>query len=251
MAMLMRFKLLSTVLLMGCLIACSKSPANSSPVPETSRSQKAITKHSKAIEAKLTAEGLVPGAAVFLEIIKEESILTAYVERPDGTYARFQSWPICTYSGGLGPKKQEGDGKSPEGFYSVGPAAMNPASSYHLSFNLGFPNAYDKAQGYTGSYLMVHGDCVSIGCYAMTDPVIEEIWTLMSLAFENGQTRVPVHIFPFSMTEENLERQQGHPAAPFWAQLKPAWDHFQTEQIPAEVITKNGRYSIAGVTSDQ
>jgi len=220
-------------------------------MPETSRSQKAITKHSKAIQAKLTAQGLGPGAAVFLEIIKDESILTAYVERLDGTYARFQSWPICTYSGGLGPKKQEGDGKSPEGFYSVGPAAMNPASSYHLSFDLGFPNAYDRAQGYTGSYLMVHGSCVSIGCYAMTDPVIEEIWTLMSLAFESGQTRIPVHIYPFQMNEVNLESQHVHPAAPFWAQLKPAWDHFQTKQVPAKVTTENGQYTIAEATSDQ
>ena len=88
----------------------------------------------------------------------------------------FKTYPICSYSGGLGPKIQQGDRQAPEGFYLVSLEQLNPRSKYYLAFNVGFPNAYDRAYGRTGSNIMVHGDCTSSGCYAMTDAVMEEIY---------------------------------------------------------------------------
>jgi murein L,D-transpeptidase YafK len=139
---------------------------------------------------------------------------------------------------------REGDGQAPEGFYAVAPEAMNPASRYHLSFNLGFPNAYDRARGRTGSFLMVHGACVSVGCVAMTDAGIEEIWTLMQAAFDGGQASVPVHIFPFPMTPENLQQHAGSENAEFWQVLAPAWDAFETSRRVADVTVRRGDYVV-------
>ncbi len=125
---------------------------------------------------------------------------------------------------------------------------MNASSDYHLAFNLGYPNAYDRAHGRTGSYLMVHGDCVSIGCYAMTDEAIEEIWTLMQAAMDAGQTSVPVHIFPFPMTAANLQRHAGDPNAAFWRSLAPAWADFEeTGHVPA-VRVVHGEYQVGPVS---
>ena len=121
---------------------------------------------------------------------------------------------------------------------------MNASSDYHLAFNLGFPNTFDRAQGRTGSYLMVHGDCVSIGCYAMTDEAIEEIWTLMQSAMEEGQKSVPVHIYPFPMTAANLQRYAGNENAAFWRSLAPAWEAFETTGHVPAVRVSGGSYEV-------
>ena len=127
-----------------------------------------------------------------------------------GAFAPFETYPICAWSGELGPKLAEGDRQAPEGFYAVGLKQLNPNSNYHRAFNLGFPNAYDRALGRTGSFLMVHGDCVSIGCYAMTDQGIDEIYRIVEAALHQGQREVPVHAFPFRMTEKAMAEKAGH-----------------------------------------
>jgi murein L,D-transpeptidase YafK len=213
-------------------------------VPETSRSRAAVDRTEARLVQQLQAKGMSLDAAMFVQITKTPAQLTVFKQSSGGAYSAFRSWPICAFSGGLGPKKKQGDGKSPEGFYSVAPGAMNPASSYHLSFNLGYPNAHDRARGYTGDYLMVHGNCVSIGCYAMTDDGIDEIWTLMRGAFEGGQARVPVHIFPFEMTAANLQRHAGRPESEFWRTLAPAWAEFEaTGQVP-RITGASGTYRV-------
>ncbi len=203
-------------------------------VPTSQRASAAVARNTENMQALSAARGLELGAPVYLRLTKRPAELTAYLQSGDGSYLPLKTWKICSFSGGLGPKKAEGDGKSPEGFYSVRPRQMNPASSFHLSFNLGFPNAYDRAQGYTGSFLMVHGDCVSIGCYAMTDQGIEEIWTVMQAAFDKGQSEIPVHIFPFAMPGGKLsEGWRSHEAADFWDELAPAWAAFEdTARVP-------------------
>ncbi|MCL4130534.1 UNVERIFIED_CONTAM: hypothetical protein GTU68_001161 [Idotea baltica] len=183
-------------------------------------------------------------APVFVRITKIPAELTVYKQTIDGAYTAFRSWPICTFSGGLGPKTKQGDGKSPEGFYSVASSAMNPASSYHLSFNLGYPNTHDRTLGYTGDYLMVHGECVSIGCYAMTNDGIDEIWTLMRGAFQGGQASVPVHIFPFEMTAANLQRHAHRPESAFWRSLAPAWAAFEATGKVPETSGDGGVYRV-------
>ena len=209
-------------------------------VRTTPRSRAIVEARTPELSEALAAKGLELGDAVYLRLTKDPAVLTAYVANEEGVYAPFRSWPVCAFSGKLGPKLAEGDMQAPEGFYAIAPAQMNPASSFHLSFDLGYPNAYDRANGHTGSYLMVHGNCVSVGCYAMTDDAIEEVWTLMQAALDHGQDAVPVHIFPFPMTAANLQRHAGDPNESFWRSLAPAWAEFEeTGQIP--VVRVAGR----------
>ncbi len=214
----------------------------------TKRSERAIEKQTPLIQQSLKNSDASLGSPVFIRIVKtvdgglKDGYLELFLEQSDGSFSLYKTWPICSYSGDLGPKLKEGDGQSPEGFYFVNPGRMNPHSNYHLSFNLGFPNAYDRSQNRTGSFLMVHGNCVSIGCYAMTDPVIEEIYTLMSKAFENGQPFVRVHVFPFPMTDKNLEKYATNPNIEFWKNLKTGWDWFETNRRPPNVDVRAKNY---------
>ncbi len=214
--------------------------------PSSPRSQEAISQWTPKLEADLKEVGLKLGSPVFFRITKttqpedRQGYLEAFVQSESIKFEFFKKWAICTYSGDLGPKLKEGDGQSPEGFYFVKSTSLNPNSSYHLSFNIGFPNRYDRAHNRTGSFLMVHGDCVSIGCYAMTDEGIEEIYTLMDAAFQNGQPFVRVHIFPFVMTDQNMLSVSDNQHYDFWENLKQGWDHFEKKQYPpnAEVVNK-------------
>ena len=181
---------------------------------------------------------------IFVRIFKAESELEVWKQRADGHFHHFKTYPICNWSGGLGPKLRQGDKQSPEGFYKVNRYQMNPNSKFHLSFNLGFPNAYDKAHGRTGNFLMVHGKCRSAGCYAMTDALMEEIYALAREAFAGGQKAFHVHAFPFRPTEENLARFQGDRNSPFWRSLKAGYDYFEvTRQVPNIAIC-NRRYHV-------
>ena len=198
----------------------------------------------RAVEAlgeSLDAKGLTAGQPAFMRIFKEERVLELWL-RAGEEFALFGTWPICAASGDLGPKLREGDGQSPEGFYFVTIDSLNPNSRFHLSFNLGFPNAYDRAHDRTGSFLMVHGDCVSIGCYAMTDGGIEEIYGLAEAALQSGQRFFRVHIFPFRMTDENMMRYADSPWAEFWANLKEGYDLFEATRRPPNVTVRDRRY---------
>ncbi|WP_247744981.1 murein L,D-transpeptidase family protein [Shimia sp. R11_0] len=194
------------------------------------------------LRAAMAEADLHLGAPTYIRIFKEEKILELWLQSEAGPYELFRTYPICNHSGALGPKLKEGDRQSPEGFYRVDKAALNPNSSYHLSFNLGFPNAYDRAKGRTGSYLMVHGDCVSVGCYAMTDPMIEEIYVTVESALNAGQSFVPVHAFPFRPTEARMARAAGHPWESYWQNLAPAYHSFASNHQPPAISMQDGRY---------
>ena len=184
--------------------------------PESTRSAKVIQRQTPLLERDLANKDLALSSHIFIRIFKQESELGIFVKNKQSIFVLFRTYPICDWSGRPGPKTREGDNQSPEGFYFVTPQQLNPWSRFHLSFNLGYPNAYDRAHGRTGSFLMVHGNCVSIGCYAMTDPVIEEIYTLADAAFSGGQAYFRVHIFPFRMSEENLTKHEGSRWTGFW-----------------------------------
>jgi murein L,D-transpeptidase YafK len=192
---------------------------------------------------RLAAHGVEPGAPVFIRIFKLEFELELWMQRGE-RFERFAVYPICRWSGGLGPKLREGDWQAPEGFYTVDAKALNPHSRWHRSFNLGFPNLFDQAHQRTGSYLMVHGGCSSIGCYAMTDAVIDEMWRLISAALKRGQPRIHVHIFPFRMTEERLAERRQARWAEFWQDLRPGYDLFETTQLPPRISVCHGRYAV-------
>jgi len=212
-------------------------------IPSSPRSREVITRIKPLIEKKLAENDLILGAPVFIRIFKEEMNLEVWLKK-DSFYTLFKTYPICTYgSGGLGPKIRQGDGKAPEGFYFVTPSRLNPVSMFHLSFNLGYPNRYDRYHGRTGSALMVHGSCVSIGCYAVTDSSIEEIYTLADAALRQGQPFIRVHIFPYKMTDVNMERHAENRWYEFWANLKMGYDFFKERNyVPPNVEVRNGKY---------
>jgi murein L,D-transpeptidase YafK len=185
----------------------------------------------------LGKKGMKPEAPIFVRIFKEESELELWKQRDDGRYYHFKTYPICNWSGDLGPKEREGDKQAPEGFYTITHDQMNPNSGFHLAFNLGYPNAYDKAHKRTGEFLMVHGKCKSAGCYAMTDALIEEIYALAREQFIGGNQSFQVHAFPFRMTPEKLALHRKAKWFPFWATLKEGYDYFETtRQVPPVAV---------------
>ncbi|MEN9021891.1 MAG: murein L,D-transpeptidase family protein [Verrucomicrobiales bacterium] len=213
--------------------------------PSSKRAEEVRVRVGPVLEKELAAKDLVFGSPVFMRIFKESRELEVWVEHQDGKFRLFKSYAIAAYSGSLGPKLAEGDGQAPEGFYHVPAKMMHPTSSYHLAFNLGYPNAYDRAHGRTGSFLMVHGNRVSIGCYAMTDARIEEIYTLADVALRNGQKFFRVHCFPFRMTTGRLGKLSKREAkwGTFWASLKGGYDYFETRGVPPNVTVKEKRYA--------
>jgi len=198
------------------------------------------------LEAELGKMNLKVGAPVFIRAFKETKKLELWIEsKRGGAFELFRTYDICAASGDLGPKQKEGDRQVPEGFYATNLGLLNPASKYHLSFNIGYPNAFDRHHKRTGSLIMIHGNCVSLGCLAMTDEKIEEIYTLIHAALSKGRTNVPVHIFPFRLTEENLAKiDEEEVWLPFWKNLKEGYDLFETNKRPpsASVDKKSGRY---------
>ncbi len=181
---------------------------------------------------------------IFIRVFKEESELEVWKQRIDGRFYHFRTYPICTWSGELGPKLAEGDRQSPEGFYTVPRTQMNPHSKFHLAFNLGFPNAFDRSHGRTGSALMVHGKCKSVGCYAITDPYIEEVYALAREAYIGGQEAIHVQAFPFRMTDANMARHATSPHVEFWTQLKAGYDAFEATRTVPEVAVCGKSYII-------
>lgn len=191
----------------------------------------------------------VIGRPVFLRVIKNDNRkgkLELWLENPQsGKFEKFKTYRIAYFSGDLGPKEKQGDGQAPEGFYFIARSGLNPTSSYHISMDIGYPNAYDRGHGRTGNYLMIHGKSVSIGCFAMTDATIEQIYTLVDAALRNGQPFVRVHCFPFPMTAEKLEANRENSHYEFWQNLKEGWDWFETNERPPNVEVEEGKYSFS------
>jgi murein L,D-transpeptidase YafK len=220
-----------------------ESESSESPLPGPARAAAAAKRVTPELSLDLDAKGLHFGDPVFLRAFKEEKQLELWVRhRESKKFVLFRSYPIAASSGDLGPKLAEGDGQVPEGFYYVPKAKMKPDSTYHLAFNIGYPNSYDRHHGRTGSFIMIHGNQVSIGCLAMTDTKIEEIYTLCDAALGNGQKFFRIHIFPFRMSDERLASSSGNNWHAFWMNLKQGYDFFEKSHLPPEVTVKAGRY---------
>ncbi len=194
-----------------------------------------------ALDARLAERKLKRGDAVFMRIFKNELELELWMQQGE-RFVLFATYPICYWSGRLGPKLRQGDKQAPEGFYAVSKGQLNPNSRWHRSFNVGFPNLLDQAHGRTGSYLMVHGGCSSVGCYAMTNPVITEIWELVTAALDKGQGSFGIHIFPFRLTEARLRAYDGHAWSGFWRDMKAGYDLFEATNIPPQISVCQKRY---------
>ena len=224
------------------LTAALPSFVHASEIPESRRSRESVERVQPRLLRDLQSKGLDLGRPIFIRIFKEPMELELWVQGADG-FELFRQYDICAASGDLGPKLREGDNQSPEGFYYVTPERLNPNSSYHLSFNLGYPNTYDRFHGRTGSALMVHGRCVSIGCYAMTDPAIEEIYALADAAFRGGQSFFRAHVFPFRMSNERLQQEAHSKWIEFWENLQRGYEYFEREGRPPNVRVSAGKYT--------
>ena len=194
------------------------------------------------ILAEMKAKGMTRSSPVMARIFKEEGKLEIWKQKNNGRYDLIAEYNICKWSGQLGPKFTEGDRQAPEGFYAVRPAQMNQWSNYHLAFNIGYPNTYDRAQGRTGSNLMVHGACASSGCYSMTDAQIEQIYAFGRDAFRGGQREFQIEAFPFRMTAANMARYRKDPNYEFWTMLKEGYDYFEITKVPPKVDVCAKRY---------
>ncbi len=193
------------------------------------------------LDRRLAEGGFEKGAPIFMRIFKREFLLEIWLKKDD-RFDLFASYPICRFSGRLGPKLKQGDRQAPEGIYTVSKAQLNPASRWHRSFNLGFPNTFDRAHGRTGSFLMVHGGCSSIGCYAMTNPAVDEIWELVTSALDKGQARFQVQSLPFRLTPSNLADARDSEWHGFWTQLAAAYRAFEDTRTPPDVDVCGKRY---------
>jgi len=203
---------------------------------------KALEPLSPRVMSDLQRLDLKVGAPLLVRVFKEENQMEVWLQQAYGPFVLFRSYDICSRSGVLGPKFQEGDRQAPEGFYMVSQRQMNPKSKYYLSFNLGYPNAFDKSLNRTGTHLMVHGGCRSAGCYAITDEHIHELFSLAREAFLYGQKEFPVHAFPFRMSEQNMIRYAGQAHEGYWRDLKVGYDYFEQIHQPPTVGVKNQRY---------
>lgn len=190
----------------------------------------------------MKAKGMTRSSPILVRIFKEEGVLEVWKQKDTGRFDIVKTYEICKWSGKLGPKFTEGDRQAPEGFYTVSPGQMNPQSLYYLSFNIGYPNAYDRANGRTGQHLMVHGACSSAGCYSMTDEQVAEIYAFGRDSFRGGQRDFQVQAFPFRMTAQNMARYRDDPNYEFWKMLKEGYDYFEITKFPPKVDVCEKRY---------
>ena len=206
---------------------------------------KALAPIPSATVAIMTAKDTSPSASLVLRSYKKDSEIEVWKQNRDGRFVYIKTFPICRWSGQLGPKHHSGDRQTPEGFYPVGPRQMNPNSHYYLSFDTGFPNAYDKAHGASGSAVMVHGTCSSMGCFAMTDKVVGELYAIARDALKGGQPAFQLQAYPFHMTARNMALYRNDPNIDFWRQLKEGSDRFEStgELLQSSVVA--GRYAFA------
>jgi len=247
MKLVLRYAFLAPVMLglTGCLNIFGGGSSDS-----VAPSERQLPAHTQAL---LALKGMTNEAPIFLRIFKEESELEVW-KLKNGKFELFKTYAICAWSGTIGPKVQQGDKQAPEGFYTIGAGQLNPHSLYHLAFNIGFPNAYDRANGHSGSALMIHGNCKSAGCYAMTDAYIEEIYVLARDSLNAGQTRFHVHAYPFRMTEDNMQKHRDSPWYPFWTRMKEGYDSFEKTSKPPVIKVCAKQYLVnvqfPGLTGD-
>jgi len=238
-------------LLAAAAIAAATALAGCGPSGTPAASDRHRQPLSERILADLEDRHMRKEAPILVRIFKEEAELEVWKQDNSGHFALLRTYPICRWSGELGPKIKQGDRQAPEGFYSITPGQMNPNSSYYLAINTGFPNAYDRANGRTGAFLMIHGDCASAGCYAMTDEQIAEIYALARESFFGGQKSFQLEAFPFRMTPLNMARHRNSPHMAFWKMLKQGYDHFEVTHLEPKVDVCERRYVFGSESTGQ
>src|SRR5580704_5811627 len=226
------------------LTGCDESSYLEGP----SRSEHPISTATLAEMAKIDT---TPSSPVLIRAYKKEAELEIWKMKSDGQYALLKTYPICRWSGQLGPKKREGDMQVPEGFYTIAPGQMNPNSHYYLAFNVGYPNAYDRSLGRTGGNVMVHGVCSSAGCFSMTDEQVADIYAIARDSFGGGQREIQLQSYPFHMTAQNMAKFRLDPNIDFWKNLKDGSDHFEVTKNEPSVLVCGKHYVFDATTKDE
>jgi murein L,D-transpeptidase YafK len=238
---MIRATVLRALVLMAALAACLTPVAclgqNSAPLPA-----KATKELPPELLSLIRQKKMPKYSPIVVRVFKEEAELEVWKQDTTGRFQILKIYPICRWSGDLGPKLREGDRQTPEGFYTITPELMNPNSNYYLAINVGYPNSFDKANKRAGSLLMIHGDCSSSGCYAMTDEQIGEIYSLARDSFLGGRPSFQVQAYPFRLTPANLARHRNSPSLAFWKMLKIGNDHFETTHLEPRVDVCDRRY---------
>ena len=212
--------------------------------PAAAQAGKAEAPIPAATLALMARKGVTAASPVLFRAYKKESEIEVWKKGPAG-YVFIKTFPICRWSGQLGPKRKSGDRQTPEGVYTVPRRQMNPNSHYYLSFDVGYPNAYDRAHGGTGSAVMVHGICSSMGCFAMTNGTVGEIYAIARDALNGGQAAFQFQSYPFRMSAEAMARYRTDPNIAFWRELKAGSDRFEASREELQVSVVAGRYAFA------
>src|SRR5271169_2330361 len=223
----------------GALLAGFEEQVDTSSTGSSAKSLRPISQQTL---TQMEALGTTASSPTLIRTYKKEAEFEIWKKKSDGQYALLKTFPMCRWSGQLGPKLREGDHQVPEGFYTITPGQMNPNSAYYLSFNVGYPNAFDRAWDRTGGTIMVHGICSSAGCYSMTDAQIAEIYAIARESFNGGQREIQMQSYPFKMTAENLAKHRLDPNIDFWKQLKNGSDHFEATKAETPVLVCGKRY---------
>ncbi len=234
----------------GLAISAATLAAGCEDALDPDNSGRSLTPIPNETLTKMDTLGTSASAPMLIRTYKQEAEFEIWKMKSDGQYALLKTYPMCRWSGQLGPKTVEGDHQVPEGFYTITPAQMNPNSHYYLSFNVGYPNAYDRALGRTGGAIMVHGMCSSAGCFSMTDAQIAEIYAIAREAFNGGQAAIQMQSFPFRMSAENLAKHRLDPNIAFWKEIKNGADHFEVTKAEPEVLVCAKHY-VFGAHSDK
>jgi murein L,D-transpeptidase YafK len=230
--------MLAAVAALAAAVALAGCDTDSTGLP----AGRALAPLSDKMLAELEQKNMSKESPILIRLFKEEAELEVWKQDNTGKFELLKTYPICRWSGELGPKIREGDRQAPEGFYAITPGLMNPNSNYYLAINTGFPNAYDRANGRTGDFLMIHGDCSSRGCYAMTDEQIAEIYALARESFFGGQRAFQIQAYPFHMTPLNMAKHRDSPHMAFWRMLKEGYDHFEVTHLEPKVDVCEKRY---------
>ena len=219
-----------------------------------SRTAEVFGRREDSLKKEFAAKNLNwPPQSVFLRSFKFEKQLELWVKNDGASpYQLFKTYKICAESGTSGPKRMEGDFQVPEGFYYIND--FNPNSSYHLSLGINYPNASDRILSDSlrpGSDIYIHGNCASVGCIAITDLPIEEVYILTSYARGAGQDYIPVHVYPIRYNEKKSQEYLGNaiklnPSLQRFAErLKDAYNYFEEKkQLPVITVTPKGEYII-------
>ena len=211
-------------------------------VPPSARERERLARQEKLDEVSglfRSAGVTYPPKSLFFRVFKLEQELEVWgADVDDGPMTHVATYPICYSSGKVGPKEREGDLQVPEGFYLID--SLNPGSRFFLSMHINYPNELDRHLQRTGSAIMIHGSCVSIGCLAMTTERIMELYLMVKDL--GTPVRVPIHLFPQRDMASAVESAPTDTLRAFWTNLKDGHDRFAESRMVPRVRHRNGRY---------